>query len=110
MWRAPREVAVTSYVRELYPHARKRHYHETRRGVVVDFVVQLEVLFRGRWVPIVRYDMAHGTPHVDRYETPTTRTKTQLDMTPAEALTLADADVNEHWLSYRQTFPEGNRP
>ena len=53
-------MAVVEYVRALGEEARKRHYHETRRGTVVAFVVQLEVLLRGVWVPVVRYDMAHG--------------------------------------------------
>ena len=62
--------AITEYVRPLGRGARKRHYHETRRGRVVAFVVQLEVELRDAWVPVIRYDMAHGRAHIDLYETP----------------------------------------
>jgi hypothetical protein len=65
------------------------------------FVVQLEVLVERRWLPVIRYDMAHGIPHVDRYETPTRRSKTLLDMTADQALTHAQLDVRRGWKRYR---------
>ena len=37
----------------------------TRKGRVVDFLVQLEVLAGREWLPVVRYDNAHGFPHRD---------------------------------------------
>ncbi len=37
----------------------------TRKGRVVDFLVQLEVLAKEHWHPVVRYDFAHGFPHRD---------------------------------------------
>ena len=36
-------MSVTEYVIPLGENARKRHYHETDRGKVIGFVVQLEV-------------------------------------------------------------------
>ena len=36
-------MAITGYLRALDVDARTRHEHETRRGQVVSFVVQLEV-------------------------------------------------------------------
>src|SRR5680860_927769 len=48
--------------------------HETRirtrmttnnRGVIEKFTLQLEVLVDGDWLPIVRYDNAHGEAHID---------------------------------------------
>jgi hypothetical protein len=75
---------------------------------VVDFVVQLEVLFEGVWRPVVRYDMAHGAPHVDRYETPTVRSKEALQLAPAAAVAHADRDVNKHWERYRDDYVRRN--
>lgn len=75
-------MGVTEYVWPLGEGARKRHYHETRRGKVVAFAVQLEVDLRGQWVAMVRYDMAHGRAHVDIYETPTRKAKEFLDLSP----------------------------
>ena len=93
-------MAITEYVHALGEGARKRHYHERRRGRVVAFAVQLEVELRGQWVPVVRYDMAHGQAHIDLYETPTRKTKHFLDLSPAEAMTLADEDIKENWKQF----------
>lgn len=101
-------VAVTEYVWPLGEGARKRHYHETRHGKVVAFAVQLEVELRGRWVAVVRYDMAHGRAHVDLYQTPTRKRKEFLDLSPAEAMTLADEDIKENWQEYQAEFLRRN--
>jgi hypothetical protein len=71
-------------------------------------VVQLEVELRGIWVPVVRYDMAHGRAHIDLYETPARKTKHFLDLSPAEAMTLADEDIKENWKRYQAEFLRRN--
>lgn len=40
---------------------------ETERGQILRFVVQLECQFveDGEWIPVVRYDTAHGYAHRD---------------------------------------------
>lgn len=35
------------------------------RDRVTEFVVQLECFIEGKWIPIVRYDTAHGFAHRD---------------------------------------------
>jgi hypothetical protein len=72
-------------------------------------VVQLEVLLGDEWVAIVRYDMAHGVPHVDRYDTPKARTKELLMLSPESALTFAGRDVDQNWRAYRDAFRGRNR-
>ncbi|MBI2118547.1 MAG: hypothetical protein HYT97_02850 [Elusimicrobia bacterium] len=37
----------------------------TRKGKVIDFLVQLEVFTKIKWHPVVRYDFSHGFPHRD---------------------------------------------
>jgi hypothetical protein len=74
----------------------------------VRFVVQLEIVHRDEWIPILRYDMAHGAPHVDRYGTPSSKTVRRLDLSPAAALTHADQHVNAHWMRYRDEFLRRN--
>ena len=86
-----------------------RHFHETRRGKVVAFVVQLEVELQGAWVPVVRYDLAHGRAHIDLHETPSRKTKRFLDLAPAEALTEADTDLMENWEQYQAEFLRRNQ-
>ena len=101
-------MATAEYVRALGDRARKRHYHATRGRKVIAFMVQLEVEFRGTWVPVVRDDMAHGKPHVDVYETPRQKSKQFLDMDPGEVMTLADEDIKENWEWYRDEFLRRN--
>jgi hypothetical protein len=101
-------VAIIEYVRALGEGARERHCHEARRGTVVSFVVQLEVELRGAWVPVIRYDMAHGRAHIDLYETPTQKRKQFLELSPTEALTLAEEDLKENWEEYQAEFLRRN--
>jgi len=69
---------VTEYVIPLGNNARKRHYHETRRGKVIHFAAQLEIFYGEKWLPVIRYDAAHGFSHVDRYKRDGTKTKSRL--------------------------------
>jgi hypothetical protein len=101
-------VAITEYVRALGEGARQRHCHETRQGMVVSFVVQLEVELWDEWMPVIRYDMAHGRAHIDLYETPTRKRKQFLELSPAEALTLAEEDLKENWEEYQAEFLRRN--
>ena len=103
-WAKVVRVAVTEYVRVLDVDVRRRHYHETRRGQVVAFVVQLEVEVADTWVAVVRYDTAHGVPHVHRLETMTRVSRQTLDVPAGEALTLAQKDLAQNWSQYREEF------
>ncbi|MBI2901275.1 MAG: hypothetical protein HYY17_13915 [Planctomycetes bacterium] len=44
---------------------RLRFRIRTRLGRIVEFLVQLEVQIAGTWLPVVRYDNAHGFAHRD---------------------------------------------
>ncbi len=99
---------VTEYVLILGERARKRHLHEADRGRVIRFVVQLEVKLHGEWVPVVRYDTAHGKPHVDLYETPTRKTKRPIQLPVAEAMTFAQEDISKNWSRYCDQFLRRN--
>lgn len=98
---------VTEYVIPLGDNARKRHYHETEKGRVIRFAVQLEIFYRDKWVPVVRYDAAHGFTHIDRYRKGGTKIKRKLDLTWSDALTLAEEDIKENWKAYARRFMEG---
>jgi hypothetical protein len=100
---------IVEYVRALGEGARRRHYHETRRGRVLAFVVQLEVELRGVWVPVVRYDMAHGQAHVDVYDTPKRKRKQFLELPPGEVMTLAEEDIRDNWERYQDEFLRRNK-
>ena len=101
---------VTRYVYLLTLHDRKRHEHVTERGRVIRFVVQYETFIEGEWRPVIRYDTAHGFPHVDRIRPDGTVEKIPLltkDL--EEALTFADQDIDENWERYKAAFVKGRR-
>jgi hypothetical protein len=83
---------------------RKRHYHESDKGRVTNFAVQLEVKIAGGWKVVIRYDCSHGFSHVDRYDLRGKKTKRALNLTFESALTFGDWDINENWKKYRNAF------
>jgi hypothetical protein len=83
---------------------RKRHYHESDKGQVTRFAVQLEVEIEGDWKVVVRYDCSHGFAHVDRYDITGKKTKKALNLTFESALTFGDWDINKNWRKYRSAF------
>lgn len=99
-----------SYTRALGEGARKRHYHRTEKGVVVDYVVQLEVQMEGLWKAVIRYDCAHDFSHVDRYNRRGEQQKEELGLPYAESLTFADEDIDLNWQDYRDRFLRGEMP
>ena len=98
---------VTEYVVPLGENARKRHYHETIKGKVIAFTVQLEAFVNGEWREIIRYDSAHGFAHIDRYYLNGRKIKKELNLELTEALTLADEDIKKNWKVYQRDFLEG---
>lgn len=99
-----------TYTRVLGEDARKRHYHKTERGRVVNFVVQLEVKVKGEWKPVIRYDCAHDFAHIDRYNIRGEREKEEIHLPYAESLTMADEDININWELHKEKFLKGEVP
>ena len=87
--------------------ARKRHYHETEKGKVAYFAVQLEIRVKDEWRVAVRYDCSHEFAHMDKYDVHGNQTKIRLDLSYESALTYGDWDINENWLKYKQEFLKG---
>lgn len=74
-------------------------------GRVVQFVVQLETRFEGLWVPLVRYDSAHGFAHCDRLHPYEPAEKTRMPTQDFnEALTVALEDLAANWQRYRRRY------
>ena len=75
------------------------------KGKVSGFVVQYEVLFNEKWVPVVRYDTAHGFAHKDIIDPDGREEKIFIGIADLnEALILADKDINENWERYKERF------
>lgn len=88
---------------------RKRHYHETDRGKVLYFAVQLEVRVNKDWKPVVRYDCSHRFSHKDKYDIKGNKTKIPLDLSFESALTFGEWDIDENWSKYREEFLKGGQ-
>ncbi|MDQ3695072.1 MAG: hypothetical protein M3464_15800 [Chloroflexota bacterium] len=81
----------------------------TNRGRVTDFTVQYETTVDGNRLAVIRYDSAHGFPHVDVMN----RRGELVEKTPMpdnpplnEALQFAVGDIKRNWPVYRRRFFE----
>ena len=82
---------------------------ETERGQILRFVVQLECQFveDGEWLPVVRYDTAHGYAHRDIMHPTKEEEKAEMSVQNYnDALTLAMDDVVEKRYDYRRRYEE----
>lgn len=82
---------------------------ELGQGQVLRFMVQLECYFEnnGGWVPVVRYDTAHGFAHCDKLHPYETVTKIEMAATDYnEALTTAMDDLVNNWKTYRRRYEQ----
>ncbi|MGH7800718.1 MAG: DUF7718 family protein [Thermodesulfobacteriota bacterium] len=92
------------YERQHDIDARMRAEYKSRKGQITSFIIQLEVLFKDEWKPVVRYDTAHGFAHRDLYHRSDRTTKTELNMSFNDALTYALNDIRDNWELYRRNF------
>ena len=82
---------------------------ETERGQILRFVVQLECQFveDGEWLPVVRYDTAHGYAHRDIMHPTKEEEKTEMSVQNYnDALTIAMDDIVEKRYDYRRRYEE----
>jgi hypothetical protein len=94
-----------TYIFMLSDEDRKRHEHVIDKGKILEFVVQYEILFENKWMPVVRYDTAHGYAHKDLINPDSSKEKIFMGLADLnEALTLADRDINENWERYKERF------
>jgi hypothetical protein len=93
------------YVYLLSDTDRKRHIHSRTGRKIIDFLVQYEALTDGKWVPVVRYDTAHGYAHKDILNPDGSKQKVILGEHAYEAaLSLADLDINQNWKAYKARY------
>ena len=86
---------------------RLRARFEIERGSVLSFMVQLESRFDeySEWVPVVRYDTAHGFAHLDRLHPYGATAKSAMPSQDySEALQLAIDDLTSKWVEYRRRY------
>jgi hypothetical protein len=72
---------------------------------VVRFVVQLEIFHQGSWVPVVRYDNAHGYCHRDTLHPDGSKDKTSVAVGDLnQTFTWAIEDLRENWEAQRTRY------
>lgn len=80
---------------------------ELDRNRVVQFVVQLECLLGDEWIPVVRYDTAHGFAHRDLlYPLQPPEKKEMLVKDLNKGLNYALQDLAANWEKYRKRYEQ----
>lgn len=77
------------------------------RGRVILFTLQLETLIDDHWLPVVRYDNAHGQAHIDYIDPEdVTYEKVWLNLREPynDAFTMAENDLKVTYLAHRARF------
>jgi hypothetical protein len=98
----------TEYEHILTDKDRIRAHFTVDKGEVVDFLVQYEALINEKWYAVVRFDTAHGFPHIDILHFDGRKEKFSLShLTPNDALTMAQLDVGQNWERYRENYLKG---
>jgi len=93
------------YVVRLGLMDRYRSRHIRQRGQIVRFIVQYETRIGKNWLPVVRYDTAHGMAHRDLLTRQGQAVKTPLFTRDYnEALTFAENDLKANWTLYKARF------
>ena len=105
-----RRIITKSYVAMLSPMDRRRYTHTKNNGEIVRFTVQYETLVGDRWLPVVRYDCAHGVAHKDVLDVRGREEKHLLGMCDLrEAIAIADGDIQHNWERYKTRFLRAGR-
>jgi len=98
-------VKETEFLIQLGPADRLREHHVRSKWRIISFTVQYETLWRDKWLPVVRYDAAHGFAHRDLYDLQGKTAKTPLFILDYnQALTFAESDLRVNWQVYRERF------
>lgn len=84
---------------------RIRVWIHTGQRSVINFTVQYEIYWDGRWMPVVRFDGWHGQPHRDTLDVDgNVIHKDWYTLTYAAALTYGIGDLEDNWERYRMDF------
>ena len=80
----------------------------TKKGQVMEVVVQYESKIKDKWYPVVRYDTSHGFFHRDLLNPKGEETKKVIPIENlTDALTYAEQDLEDRWEWYKEKFKRG---
>jgi len=99
------DVKIKEFIRPITENCRIRHKHSRIKTKIVEFSVQLEIFRKNKWIPIVRYDTAHGVAHRDQIHPDGTVDKTPIFcLDYGDALVFAERDLISNWRGYIDRF------
>lgn len=88
-----------------FGHDRLRVCLKVDKGVLIDVVFQYEALIQDRWVPIVRYDCAHGFFHRDILMPNGDKEKQEIAIDNLKsASNYAEQDLKDRWEWYKERY------
>ena len=74
------------------------------------FCVQYEAWIGDEWMPIVRYDTAHGRPHKDLLHPNGTQSREEFRSFAVEdVMALGERDIKSNWRMYREAYEQEAR-
>ncbi len=77
----------------------------TSKGKVIDIVIQYETYINNKWVPVVRYDCAHGFFHRDIMNPDGSQSKESISIDRLEvAIDYAEQELKDKWHYYRNNY------
>lgn len=77
----------------------------TKKGQVMDIVVQYESYIGNQWSPIIRYDCAHGFFHRDILTPQGEQEKQVIAIENLnDALLYAEQDLKDRWQHYKRRY------
>jgi hypothetical protein len=84
---------------------RIRFRFKKEKGEIIDLVLQYEAMINGKWMPIVRYDCAHGFFHRDVIHPNGDKEKKMIDVPDLRfAFSFAKQDLEDKWEWYKEQY------
>jgi hypothetical protein len=84
---------------------RIRFRFKKEKGEIIDLVLQYEAMINGKWMPIVRYDCAHGFFHRDVIHPNGDTEKKMIDVPDLRfAFSFAKQDLEDKWDWYKEQY------
>lgn len=93
------------FIRIAPAEAQVRCAFQRVKNRIVQFTVQLEIFHQEKWVPVIRYDNAHGFCHRDTLYPDGSQEKAELFAGGVnETFTYAIEDLRTNWKGYQARY------
>jgi len=99
-----KEIEFLSFL-DKYGHERLRVRLKVDKGILIDVVYQYETYVSEEWIPVVRYDCAHGFFHRDILMPNGDMEKKEIAIDNLkDASKYAEQDLKDRWEWYKARF------